>query len=158
MTKETRLIPIDDAGDNEHLTTLLRALLAAADERGPEFSSPYEVVLPESAQDLPLPARDEGWLWSGKIGPTDFESVELALEHKRKVREAATTKVAQLALLYLSRPQPTSATEREVVADAWDLARRDLGHRQFVCLAPTSLAALRSLAQHHADHGDAASD
>jgi hypothetical protein len=82
------------------------------------------------------------------LQPQDLDPVRAAIAHKQRVRAAATRNVARLALLFLTcddGPTPR-ATETELVAAAWEAAKSELGHREFVRTHPATFSDLHALA------------
>ena len=80
--------------------------------------------------------------------PAETDPLSEARLHKRRVRAAATARVAQLALLFLVDPDhPTSAeAEYAAVTAAWTQAKAELSHQHFVRTQPATVADLYALA------------
>ena len=86
--------------------------------------------------------------------PTDWmtnaprDPVSAARAHKQQVRAAATQKAARLTLLFLTWDEGPlhRDQETELVAAAWTVAKRELGHTEFVQACPATFADLHALA------------
>lgn len=72
-----------------------------------------------------------------------------ARAHKQRVRQAATRRVASLALLFLTldRAPVDADTETHLVHAAWAAAAAALGHQTFVRTLPATFADLDALAR-----------